>query len=281
MTVEFPHRPDSIMTNIGDLLTHRTTINANANRHLITITSTPICLSSSHPPRPHRYQGENNMHGDPGSSLQGGGYGCMAWRMVDSWREAWSVVPGSTSPSAPFGVVTIAPGGSEGAGYHLSVFRWAQTANYGRMPNPLMPNTCVRGDTCSVCVCVRGHVCLYARLHVCVRSVCVHACIRVYASHEQLFENVSVTPRHLTLQFRRPSLRPTRPVVGPRLPQLRPVHHQHLHKRVLWTCLLRPTRSGQRVLQLRARVGGQHAVSVGARFGGLERQLEDAGTSCA
>ena len=97
------------------------------------------------------------MHGDPGSSLKQGGYGCMAWRMVDAWRKVWSRVPGTTSATAPFGLVTIAPGGSEGAGYHLSVFRWAQTANYGQLPNPLMPNTCVCVCACAcacVCMCV-------------------------------------------------------------------------------------------------------------------------------
>jgi hypothetical protein len=89
------------------------------------------------------YQGENNMHGSPGSSLSNEGYGCMMAGMVAAWRKIWSAVPNTTDPLAPFGVVTIAPSGSEGADYHLSAFRWAQTANYGVLPNDRMPNTYV------------------------------------------------------------------------------------------------------------------------------------------
>ena len=65
----------------------------------------------------------------------------MQWRMVAAWRELWSATKATSSPTTPFGLVTIAPGGSEGAGYHLSAFRWAQTANYGTLPNKLMPRT--------------------------------------------------------------------------------------------------------------------------------------------
>lgn len=67
----------------------------------------------------------------------------MQPRMVSAWREIWSTVDGTTDPVAPFGLVTIAPSGSEGAGHHLSAFRWAQTANYGVLPNPTMPRTYV------------------------------------------------------------------------------------------------------------------------------------------
>eukprot|EP00040_Diaphanoeca_grandis_P030561 m.180807 g.180807 ORF g.180807 m.180807 type:complete len:694 (-) comp32036_c8_seq1:248-2329(-) len=87
------------------------------------------------------YQGENNMHGSPGSSLLSEGYGCMMQRMVAEWREIWSAVPNTTHALAPFGIVTIAPSGSEGASEHMSAFRWAQTANYGTLPNPALPNT--------------------------------------------------------------------------------------------------------------------------------------------
>ena len=41
--------------------------------------------------------------------------------------------------TTPPGLVTIAPGGSEGAEDNLSAFRWAQTANFGALPNQLMP----------------------------------------------------------------------------------------------------------------------------------------------
>jgi hypothetical protein len=83
------------------------------------------------------------MHGSPGLSQDDVGYGCMQQRMVEAWREIWSVVDGTTDRLAPFGLVTIAPSGSEGAGYHLSAFRWSQTANYGVLPNPVMPATYV------------------------------------------------------------------------------------------------------------------------------------------
>jgi hypothetical protein len=89
------------------------------------------------------YQGENNVGGSPGSSLGSVGYGCMQSRMVAAWRDIWSVEAGTTDPTAPFGLVTIATSeGGEGA-HHLAAFRWAQTANYGVLPNPAMPNTFV------------------------------------------------------------------------------------------------------------------------------------------
>ena len=77
---------------------------------------------------------------DPGSSLHGGGYGCMMPALVDLWRREWSRVPGTTDPRAPFGVVTLAAGGSEG-GSDIAGMRWSQTANYGVLPNAAMPNT--------------------------------------------------------------------------------------------------------------------------------------------
>ena len=70
-------------------------------------------------------------------------YSCMQPRMVAQWREIWSAVDGTTDPLAPFGLVTIAPSGSEGNDNKLSAFRWAQTASYGVLPNPAMPRTYV------------------------------------------------------------------------------------------------------------------------------------------
>lgn len=87
------------------------------------------------------YQGENDMARDPGSYLRGVGYGCLLPALVNTWRSMWSVENGTTPLLAPFGVVSIAPGGSEGAGYHMAAFRWSQTANYGVLPNPAMPHT--------------------------------------------------------------------------------------------------------------------------------------------
>lgn len=50
---------------------------------------------------------------------------------------------GTTDPEAPFGIVDIHAGGSEGqgGGGAMGNFRWAQTANFGVLPNPAMPNT--------------------------------------------------------------------------------------------------------------------------------------------
>ena len=83
---------------------------------------------------------ENNCHGTMGNSEQKIGYGCMQVALVDLWRREWSRVPGTTDPLAPFGVVTLAAGGSEG-GSDIAGMRWSQTANHGVLPNPAMPNT--------------------------------------------------------------------------------------------------------------------------------------------
>jgi hypothetical protein len=55
-------------------------------------------------------QGENNMHGSPGSSLTSEGYGCMMAGMVAAWRAIWSAVPGqsivrSTRHHSPAGTI--------------------------------------------------------------------------------------------------------------------------------------------------------------------------------
>ena len=86
------------------------------------------------------YQGENNCHGTMGNSAQRVGYGCMMPALVDLWRTEWSREPNTTDPLAPFGVVTLAAGGSEG-GMDIGGMRWSQTANYGVLPNAAMPNT--------------------------------------------------------------------------------------------------------------------------------------------
>ena len=87
------------------------------------------------------YQGENNCGGATGSSATGVGYGCYQVALVSLWRRMWSVEPGTTNPTASFGLVTLASGGSEGHGQHMSYLRWSQTANYGVLPNEKMPNT--------------------------------------------------------------------------------------------------------------------------------------------
>eukprot|EP00620_Florenciella_sp_RCC1587_P012536 CAMPEP_0182557330 /NCGR_PEP_ID=MMETSP1324-20130603/1268_1 /TAXON_ID=236786 /ORGANISM="Florenciella sp., Strain RCC1587" /LENGTH=813 /DNA_ID=CAMNT_0024769361 /DNA_START=135 /DNA_END=2573 /DNA_ORIENTATION=- len=87
------------------------------------------------------YQGENNCGGDMGDSVNDIGYACEVPAMLRGWRSAWSSTPNTTSTLAPFGTVSLAAGGSEGHGYNMSLMRWAQTANYGVLPNPAMPNT--------------------------------------------------------------------------------------------------------------------------------------------
>lgn len=117
------------------------------------------------------YQGENNVfqcHG-ANSSLQHGkdsggplacgsiadstGYACMMKNLIDTWREGWSVEPGTADPSFPFGLVSLAGGTSEGAPLNMGAFRYAQTGNTGLLPNEQMPNTFVAqafdtGDPC-------------------------------------------------------------------------------------------------------------------------------------
>lgn len=82
------------------------------------------------------YQGENNVYGYMGNSLNGSGYGCELPAMVRLWRDVWRV-----QPNALFGVATLAGGTSEGHGNHMGGMRWSQTANYGVLPNPAMPHS--------------------------------------------------------------------------------------------------------------------------------------------
>lgn len=75
-----------------------------------------------------------------GNAAQKTGYGCEMVAMVDLWRRAWSKEAGTTDPLAPFGIVTLASGGSEG-GSDIGGMRWSQTGNFGTLPSPEMPNT--------------------------------------------------------------------------------------------------------------------------------------------
>ena len=91
-------------------------------------------------PHSPRYQGENNCHGVMGNSMTKVGYGCDQVALVALWRKLWSS-SSATDPLAPFGIVTLASGGSEGAGNHMAHMRWSQTGNYGALPSPPMPRT--------------------------------------------------------------------------------------------------------------------------------------------
>ena len=87
------------------------------------------------------YQGENNMGNTKGSAINGIGYSCEQAQLVNGWRVAWSKVADTTDPEAPFGVVTLASSGAEGADAAMGAMRIAQTAGWGVIPNPSMPNT--------------------------------------------------------------------------------------------------------------------------------------------
>ena len=61
------------------------------------------------------YQGENDCHNTMGNAAAGVGYSCLMEKLVTQWRALWSATPGTTDPAAPFGIVTLASSGSEGA----------------------------------------------------------------------------------------------------------------------------------------------------------------------
>lgn len=65
----------------------------------------------------------------------------MMKTLVNSWRQVWSQTPGTTHPMAPFGIVSLADGTDESFGVNMRSFRWAQTANYGALPNKDMLRT--------------------------------------------------------------------------------------------------------------------------------------------
>eukprot|EP01047_Picozoa_sp_COSAG01_P028085 COSAG01_NODE_1875_length_8997_cov_11.927624_11_plen_75_part_00 len=61
-------------------------------------------------------------NGRAGNSLAKVGYGCDQVALVSLWRRMWAS-SSATHPLAPFGVVTLAQGGSEGAGQHMAHMR--------------------------------------------------------------------------------------------------------------------------------------------------------------
>merc|ERR1719219_650264 len=85
------------------------------------------------------WQGENNMHEPKGNVKNNTGYACMFLKMQNQWRDLWTAVPGTTDKDFGFGVVLLADGTTEG-GPDMPGMRWAQTQNYGVIPNPLFPN---------------------------------------------------------------------------------------------------------------------------------------------
>ena len=76
-----------------------------------------------------------------GNAAMDVGYSCMQRELVKGWRAIWSETSGTTDPEAPFGIVTLASSGTEGADSEaMGAMRLAQTAGYGVVPNPALPN---------------------------------------------------------------------------------------------------------------------------------------------
>ena len=83
------------------------------------------------------YQGENNCHSTMGNSAAKAGYSCEMQALVSQWRSLWSATAGTTDEKAPFGIVTLASSGSEGASsLAMGAMRQAQTAGFGVLPPP-------------------------------------------------------------------------------------------------------------------------------------------------
>jgi sialate O-acetylesterase len=97
------------------------------------------------------YQGEQDG-GAAGSYLNKSGYACMLPALDDSWRRAFRE-GSSTDPNFPIGVVSLHGWcGEEEAACSLNPatrtdqtaeIRWAQTADWGFLPNPRLPHTFV------------------------------------------------------------------------------------------------------------------------------------------
>ena len=82
------------------------------------------------------------MHNLFGNSALNTGYACLMQKLVTQWRQLWSTEPGTTAADAAFGVVTLAPSGTEG-GSDIGTMRLAQTASYSYAPNPALPKVFV------------------------------------------------------------------------------------------------------------------------------------------
>jgi len=78
---------------------------------------------------------------------------------------------------APFGIATIANSGGEG-GRSMGAMHWAQTANYGVLPNPVLPNTFLAqtfdlDDPFGNITCYKAHCC---NPPACVDNTSIPAC---------------------------------------------------------------------------------------------------------
>jgi hypothetical protein len=62
------------------------------------------------PPPPHPFAILPPSHRQ-GNAAANVGYGCEMVQLIEGWRATWSQTPNTTSPLAPFGVVTLASSG--------------------------------------------------------------------------------------------------------------------------------------------------------------------------
>jgi len=85
------------------------------------------------------WQGENNMGMAKGNIIDNSGYACMFLKMINQWIDLWSDTQSTTPENFGFGVVLLAYG-TDAGGRNMSDMRWAQTQNYGVIPNPAFPN---------------------------------------------------------------------------------------------------------------------------------------------
>ncbi|BFZ09705.1 hypothetical protein BsWGS_12744 [Bradybaena similaris] len=84
------------------------------------------------------YQGEYDSRG-----VMVNRYNCTFPAMISDWRLNFHQASnGQTNPSFPFGFVQLAPNVNRPFQAHgFPDIRWHQTADYGYVPNPKMPNT--------------------------------------------------------------------------------------------------------------------------------------------
>ena len=75
-----------------------------------------------------------------GNSDANVGYSCLMRELIQGYRAVWSATPNTTDPLAPFGVVSLPSGGSEG-GPNMGAMRIAQTTGHGVLPSAALPNT--------------------------------------------------------------------------------------------------------------------------------------------
>ena len=76
-----------------------------------------------------------------GSYLGRFGYACELPALVQHWRDRWSEVANTTSPLAPFGIVTLHPRAGWFGARDMGGMRHAQTAGFGVIPNAALPET--------------------------------------------------------------------------------------------------------------------------------------------